>query len=83
MPVPLKGLSEWLSCRHTVIDGSHTVIVGSAGWFAAATMGPENVVHALTVCAQSGGDVYSRALLHSSHGPDRLPYGPCRQRSHH
>lgn len=35
----------------------------------------------LDLCVQSGGDVYSRAFLHSSHGTHRFPHGARSSRS--
>ncbi len=34
-----------------------------------------HIVVELDLCVQSGGDVYSRAFLYSSHGTHRFPYG--------
>lgn len=41
---------------------------------------PARVLHrmllsALTFCVQPGGDVYSRVVLHSSHGANWFPHG--------
>lgn len=39
------------------------------------------IVVELDFCVQSGGDVYSRAFLHSSHGTHRFPHGARSSRS--
>lgn len=39
------------------------------------------IVVELDLCVQSGGDVYSGAFLHSSHGTHRFPHGARSSRS--